>query len=80
VVEQREGCWFTGEATDWNLNVALVFLPLVFLPQAKLDVVDLIHQLLRASPERWIIFSTDNQSLDIRLVCGDNPLGLSQAA
>ena len=64
--EQGEGWWFAGEVMDWNSGDALVF-----LPHAKLDVIDLIHQLLRASPEGRILFSTDNQSDDIRQVCGE---------
>jgi hypothetical protein len=53
--------WFGGSLMDWQHNGALVF-----LPEVRVEIADLMQRLVRASPSRRITFSTDYQSSDER--------------
>ena len=53
---EEDGGWFAGMIMDWEDDDALVF-----LPETRLDVSDLMQRLIAASPERRITFSTDYQ-------------------
>ncbi len=59
------GYWFAGTIMDWKDDDALVF-----LPETRRDVADLMQQLIAASPERRITFSTDYQFGGDRQECG----------
>ena len=63
---KKDGCWFAGMIMDWDDGKALVF-----LPETRRDVADLMQRLIRASPERRITFSTDYQCGGRRRECGE---------
>ena len=48
--------WFAGKIMDWDRDGALVF-----LPETRRDVADLMLRLIAASPQHRITFSTDIQ-------------------
>ena len=53
---EPEGLWFAGRVMEWKDDNALMF-----LPDSLLDVRDLMKRLLKVSPEKRIVFSTDYQ-------------------
>ncbi len=63
---REDGFWHAGALMDWNEGSALVF-----LPEPRRDVADLMQLLLRASPERRITFSTDYQFGGRKRECGE---------
>lgn len=64
--EGEEGGWFAGMIMVWDDDEALVF-----LPEARRDVADLMQRLIVASPQRRITFSTDYQFGGERQACGE---------
>lgn len=54
--DDEGGAWFAGAIMDWDDDKALVF-----LPETRRDIEDLMKRLIFASPERRITFSTDYQ-------------------
>lgn len=53
---KRDGFWFAGEIMDWSYDDSLMF-----LPNTRRDIEDLMRRLIDASPARRITFSTDYQ-------------------
>lgn len=53
---EPEGPWFAGMIMEWEDDNALMF-----LPDSLLDVRDLMKRLMKASPKKQIVFSTDYQ-------------------
>ena len=51
-----DGFWFAGQIMDWSSDDALVF-----LPDTRRDIADLMQRLLAASPRHEVVFSTDYQ-------------------
>lgn len=63
---EEDGGWFAGMLMDWDDDDALVF-----LPDSRIDVADLMRRLLAESPQRRITFSTDYQWGGDRQECGE---------
>jgi hypothetical protein len=63
---EEDGGWFAGMIMDWDDSDALVF-----LPDSRRDVADLMQRLIAVSPERRITFSTDYQFGGDRQECGE---------
>lgn len=60
----QAGLWFAADLINWNgahLDAEEDTKPLIFLPDALLDVRDLMRRLLTASPQKHITFSSDYQ-------------------
>lgn len=61
----KSGFWFAADLIDWNESghdpQHEESTTLIFLPDALLDIRDLMQRLLAASPQRLITFSTDYQ-------------------
>jgi hypothetical protein len=64
--EGRGGFWFASDLMDWGEDDALVF-----RPEARVDVIDLLQRLLSASPAGHLIFATDYQFGTERKECGE---------
>ncbi len=62
----EDGAWFAGMIMDWDDDEALVF-----LPETRQDVADLMQRLIAASPQRRITFSTDYQFGGDRKECNE---------
>lgn len=62
----EDGGWFAGLIMDWGDDGALIF-----LPETRRDVADLMERLIAASPQRRITFSTDYQFGGDRKECGE---------
>ena len=63
---EEDGGWFAGMIMDWTDDDSLVF-----LPETRRDITDLMQRLIAASPELQITFSTDYQFGGDRQVCGE---------
>jgi hypothetical protein len=63
---EEDRCWFAGMIMNWDHDEALVF-----LPETRRDVADLMRRLIAASPDHRITFSTDYQFGGDRQECGE---------
>jgi hypothetical protein len=63
--EKKSGFWFAGSLMDWNYGEALVF-----LPNSRQEVADLMLKLIMLSPQKRITFSSDYQFGSSRQECG----------
>ena len=64
--ERDNGFWFAGMLMDWQDDEALVF-----LPDSRQEVADLMQKLIVLSPQQRITFSTDYQFGSLRQECGE---------
>jgi hypothetical protein len=63
---EEDGGWFAGKIMSWAEDDSLVF-----LPEARRDIADLMQRLVAASPERLITFSTDYKFGGDQQECGE---------
>lgn len=61
----KDGGWFAGMIMDWTDDDSLIF-----LPETRRDIAELMQRLIDASPEQQITFSTDYQFGGDRQECG----------
>jgi len=54
--EENYAFWFAGMLMDWQHDEALVF-----LPEPRQEVADLMRRLISLSPQKRIIFASDYQ-------------------
>ncbi|HEX2948597.1 MAG TPA: hypothetical protein VHV83_03360 [Armatimonadota bacterium] len=65
------GPWFAGAIMDWTQTGSHCKQVLIFLPETRDEIIDLMQRLLCASPQHRITFSTDYQFGGERRICSE---------